>query len=92
MMTMTASEAKNRFGEVLELAQREPIAIERHGRTSVYVVAGKDYELFQEFMLEKLRTRLAIAEGQADRGKFSKAGVKDIIRSGKERRARKQTT
>ncbi|BAS60320.1 hypothetical protein NIES2135_64520 (plasmid) [Leptolyngbya boryana NIES-2135] len=36
-------------------------------------------------MLEELRQRLAVAEAQADSGKFSNASAKDIIRKGKER-------
>jgi hypothetical protein len=41
-------------------------------------------------MLEELRQRLALAEAQADNGKFSNASAKDIIRKGQERRAKRQ--
>lgn len=91
MVTMTAGEAKSRFEEVLELAQQELIAIERRGATAVYVIASKDYELFQEFMLEKLNQRLALAAAQADNGEFSTASAQDIIRKGKDRRAKRQS-
>ncbi len=44
MRTLTSVEAQNRFGELLDSAQREPIAITRHGRTAAYVVSGEVYQ------------------------------------------------
>lgn len=37
---VTSVEAQNRFGELLDRAQREPVAVTRHGRTVAYVVAA----------------------------------------------------
>lgn len=42
MLTMTSVEAQNRFGQLLDAAQREPIAITRHGRTVAFVVSPQD--------------------------------------------------
>lgn len=42
MQTMTSVEAQNRFGQLLDAAQREPIAITRHGRTVAFVVSPQD--------------------------------------------------
>jgi prevent-host-death family protein len=42
MLTMTSVEAQNRFGQLLDAAQREPIAITRHGRTAVFIVPPQD--------------------------------------------------
>lgn len=42
MESVTSVEAQNRFGELLERAQREPIAVTRHGRTVAYVVGPQD--------------------------------------------------
>ena len=47
MRTLTSVEAQTRFGELLDSAQREPIAITRHGRTAAYVVSG---DVFQHLM------------------------------------------
>ena len=47
MRTLTSVEAQTRFGELLDSAQREPIAITRHGRTAAYVVSG---DVFQQLM------------------------------------------
>lgn len=32
MKAITAKDAKNKFGEMLDTAQREPLTIEKHGR------------------------------------------------------------
>ena len=42
MLTMTSVEAQNRFGQLLDAAQREPIIITRHGRTAAFIVSPKD--------------------------------------------------
>lgn len=44
MKTMSALEAKNRFGQLIEAAQRQPIAVTRKGRGSVVVISVEDYE------------------------------------------------
>ena len=43
METVAATEAKNRFGAVLERALRGAVAIERHGRVVAYLVPARDY-------------------------------------------------
>ncbi|MEO9296954.1 type II toxin-antitoxin system prevent-host-death family antitoxin [Devosia alba] len=42
--TLSAREAKNRFGYLIDLARQEPIFIEKHGRPVVVVVSVEDYE------------------------------------------------
>ena len=82
---MTASDAKTRFGEVLEMAQREPVAIERHGRVSAYIVAKDEFEAIQQFKLQQLRAILDRSAEQANRKEYSHATIDDIITRGKER-------
>jgi prevent-host-death family protein len=44
MKRITATQAKQNFGELIEHAQREgPVAIERHGRVVAYVVSPEAY-------------------------------------------------
>ena len=43
MKTVAATEAKNRFGQVLEQAMHGAVAIERHGRVVAYLVPARDY-------------------------------------------------
>ena len=43
MAKMTATDAKNKFGQVLEMAQAEPVAIQKNGRDVAYVVSAEQY-------------------------------------------------
>ncbi len=55
MKSVTALEAKNRFGEVLEAAQRQPVSITRNGRPSVVMISAESYARRQRMARERLR-------------------------------------
>lgn len=42
MISVTSVEAQNRFGELIDRSQREPVAITRRGRTVAYVVSAHE--------------------------------------------------
>lgn len=42
MQQIPSAEAQNRFGRLLDMAQREPVAITRHGRVAGYVIGPSD--------------------------------------------------
>jgi prevent-host-death family protein len=44
MKSFSATEAKNRFGDLLSEATREPVSIEKNGRVVAVVVPAMDYE------------------------------------------------
>lgn len=44
MKTMSAREAKNAFGLMIDTARAEPVRIEKHGRGVVVVVSVEEYE------------------------------------------------
>lgn len=44
MITVTSVEAQNRFGELIDRAQREPIEVTRRGRTAAFVVSELDMQ------------------------------------------------
>ena len=44
MRIVTSVDAQNRFGELLDTAQREPVGITRRGRTVAFVVSPQEYE------------------------------------------------
>lgn len=48
MSEMSATDAKNRFGELLELARSEPVAIQKNGRNVAYVVSAEQFQAMQE--------------------------------------------
>ena len=65
MKTIAAKDAKNKFGEMLDTAQREPLTIEKHGRAVAVIMSVQEY---QQMKLERLRAKLAAGEEQLDRG------------------------
>ena len=44
MKIMTSVEAQNRFGELLDTAQREPVMITRRGRPMAFLVSPADMQ------------------------------------------------
>lgn len=47
-MKVTATQAKNRFGQVLEQAQRAPVVIEKAGRRHSIVLSADQYDALLE--------------------------------------------
>jgi prevent-host-death family protein len=48
MLTLTATDAKTRFGQVLQSALVEPVAIEKNGRELAFIVSSQEYRRLQE--------------------------------------------
>lgn len=68
MRTFTANEAKTRFGEFLDRAQREPVRVMRHERVVGVMVSARDYEAMRGFYADRLKRTLddaATAAGDA---------------------------
>ena len=61
---VAALEAKNRFGELLDNAQREPVTIEKHGRPVAVVMSAERFREYESLRLAQLRAE--IASGLAD--------------------------
>ena len=43
MITLTAAEARRRFGELAELVQRAPVQITRNGRSCYFLVSSDEF-------------------------------------------------
>ncbi len=43
MKTLTATDAKNRFGELLNMAQAEPVRVQRQGRDVAIVMSPEEF-------------------------------------------------
>jgi prevent-host-death family protein len=54
MTKMTALDAKNRFGHLIELAQRTPVTITKNGRASVVVMSAHAYERKRKAAADRL--------------------------------------
>lgn len=44
MQRMSARDAKNSFGRLIDLARANPVAIEKYGRPVVVVMAAEEFE------------------------------------------------
>ena len=64
MRSIAALQAKNRFGELLDAAQRGPVTIEKHGRPVAVVVSAEEYQQLEALKLANLRRE--IRRGLAD--------------------------
>ena len=56
MTLFTASDARRRFGRLLETVQREPVTITKNGRAVAIIVPSSDNDLIlemQEFLKER---------------------------------------
>ena len=59
MITMTSVEAQNHFGQLLDTAQREPVAITRHGRPTAFIVSPHEME---DLLSARRRRNEAVAD------------------------------
>jgi len=48
MASITATDAKNKFGQVLEMAQAEPVRIQKNGRDVAVVLSPEQYSALVE--------------------------------------------
>jgi len=62
MIKMSSVEAQNRFGQLLDTVQREPVAITRHGRPTAFVVSPQEMD---ELLDARRKRRKALADLEA---------------------------
>lgn len=69
MRNMAAADAKNRFGELLDTAQREPVTIEKHGRPVAVMLSSEEYKDLMALKLAGLKAEIdkGIADIEAGR-------------------------
>ncbi len=68
MKSISSTEAQNRFGELIEKVQREPMTISRKGRPVMVMMSIHDYE---NVNLARLRAHAAEGEAAIERGEFT---------------------
>ena len=62
MVKVTSVEAQNRFGQLIDMAQRETITVTRHGRPAAFIVSPHDME---ELLDARKRRSRAVTELEA---------------------------
>jgi len=79
MQTYTANEAKTRFGEFLDHAQREPVRVMRHDRVVGVMVSAQDYEAMRAFYANRLQHTLYAAANVAAQAGLTPKALKALL-------------
>jgi prevent-host-death family protein len=79
MKTFTANEAKTRFGEFIDLAQREPVRVVRRDRVVGVMVSAQDYEAMRAFYANRLQHTLAATAAQAQGAGLTDETLADLL-------------
>lgn len=79
MTEMTALDAKNHFGRMIELAQRAPVTITRNGRPSVVVMSADAYEWKRKSAAERLRAALERTRSEAARNGLTEEDLEALL-------------
>jgi prevent-host-death family protein len=86
MKTMAAKDAKNRFGQLIDDAQRQPVTVEKNGRPFVVVQSFDDFQMAQQHRMTSLRAAIDEAHAEYDKGReipFDQAAVNKITTTGR---------
>ena len=79
MKTFTAKEAKTRFGEFIDQAQREPVRVMRHDRVVGVMVSAQDYEAMRAFYADRLRQIIDKTADQAARAGLTEEALAALL-------------
>ena len=55
MISVTSVDAQNRFGQLLDMARREPVSVTRHGRPAAFIVSPQDMEELLDVRVRRSR-------------------------------------
>jgi prevent-host-death family protein len=80
MEEMSSTKAKTHFGALLDLAQREPVAIHKKGRAVAVLMSMQEFEAHQAIKLKLLQQAIdeGLASGLSDRS------IEDLIAEAEE--------
>ena len=79
MQTYTANEAKTRFGEFIDQAQREPVRVMRHERVVGMLVSAQDFDAMRVFYADRLRTNLRASAAETAKNGLTDEGLAALL-------------
>ena len=65
MQLLSANYAKTQFGQMIDMAHKEPVRITRHNRIVGVMVSAQDYEDMRAFYANRLKNTLQATAIQA---------------------------
>jgi prevent-host-death family protein len=83
MQTLTANEAKTKFGEMLDLVQRAPVQVTRRDRVVGVMVSAQDYEQMRAFYADRLKNTLRTSATEAKSRGLTPAKLKQLLADGR---------
>ena len=80
MQLLSANHAKTQFGQMIDMAQKEPVRITRHNRVVGVMVSAQDYDEMRAFYANRLKNTLQATAASA-RGRGLTQGKLDKLLS-----------
>ncbi len=77
MNTITSTQAKQEFGDVIMRSQLSPVSVTKNGKPVVVIMSETEY---QSMKLQNLRAALIEGEQSGDAGKLNMQAIKDKAR------------
>lgn len=78
MKTVTANEAKQNFGQVIDRALQGPVSITKHGRPSVVITSDAEYKELVDLKRKLLQAELREGFDSLDSGEVSPRSAEQI--------------
>jgi prevent-host-death family protein len=79
MKTVSATEAKQNFAAVIDLAQREPVRIRRHDRDLAVIISADEYDRIQKARWAEVNRLSAIVAEQAKANGLTEEILAEIL-------------
>ena len=79
MKQIAAREARNRFGHVLDAAQRAPVRVSRKGRPVGVIMSMQHYERLRGAAWERLTATMDALGGEASANGLTEAGLDALL-------------
>ena len=76
---MTALEAKTRFGQLIDAAQRRPVTVTKNGRAAVVVMSVEDYERRRQSAAQRLGQIMDQTAEEAARKDLTEAKLDELL-------------
>lgn len=80
MKTMTANEAKQSFGRLLDDARREPVLIEKHKRPAAIMISADEYDRLRGMNVEQFSSFCDRIGRRASQSGLTEASLKKLLK------------
>lgn len=79
MKEITARDAKNQFGQLLESAQRGPVRVTRRGRSAGVLMSEDQYQRLRGMAWDRLQSTITTMRSQASAAQLTEEELAGIL-------------